>query len=102
MLAFTLMQVCWVGIFEKHTRLNLAANQQHGCSRAVVGSLAAVFMSSPAEFRKGHHENPVLMATARHVLIEGGHGARWLGQQIGVVVWLVGVGVEILEPARDD
>ena len=79
------------------TGLDLAADQEHGSAGAVIGASAAVFLGPPAELGKGHHEQPILVAARRQVLVERGHGVGNLLEQVGVGVGLVGVRIEAVD-----
>src|SRR5439155_18199009 len=76
---------------------DLAADQEHRGGGTVVCSLAAVLIRPAAKFRESHHQNPILVTTRGHVLVEGRHSARYLLEQVRMGGQLVGMGIEAVD-----
>jgi len=70
------------------------AHDEHGCCRAVVGALTAVFRHAPAELREHQHQHPVSFAHRLDVIPEGSQPFRHPLQEACVSLRLLSVRVE--------
>ena len=82
--------------------LHLAARDEDGRRRSVIGPAPTVLGEGPSELREGHHEDAVEEPIPGNVLDEGRDGGRELLEERPVVCRLVGVGVESADAAASE